>query len=65
MFLRLVIGIALYGILGAVLKMPFDKEFLESGTMASFAVRAARYFVIVFLLIGIYPMAFRLEEKNR
>ena len=65
MFLRLVVGIALYGVLGVVLKMPFDKSFLESRTMAAFAVRSVRYFVIVFLLIGIYPMAFRLEEKKR
>ena len=65
MFLRLVVGIALYGVLGVVLKMPFDKSFLESRTMAALAVRSTRYFVIVFLLIGIYPMAFRLEEKKR
>lgn len=64
-FLRVAAGLALYGLLGVLLKMPFDKGFLESRTMASFAVRSARYFIIVFLLIGVYPMAFRIGEKKR
>ncbi len=62
--IRFIVGIALYGLLDVVLKLPFDKAFLESGTTAAFAVRSARYFVVVFLLIGVYPMAFRIGEKK-
>ena len=31
--------------------------------MASYAVRAARYCVIVFVTIGVYPMLFRLGDR--
>lgn len=64
MLLRYVIGLGLYFGLGVLLKMPFDKAFLESGTLAALSVRAARYFIIVFLLIGVYPLSFKLWEKK-
>ena len=64
MLLRYAIGLSLYVGLGALFKMPFDKAFLESGTLAALSVRAARYFLIVFLLIGVYPLSFKLWEKK-
>ncbi len=64
MVLRYVIGLGLYFGLGVILKMPFDKAFLESGTLGALSVRAARYFIIVFLLIGVYPLSFKLWEKK-
>ncbi len=56
--LRLVLGIGLYLGLNALLKLPFPKEFLSSATTASFLVRTARYMVIVFLTVGVYPLLF-------
>ena len=64
MLLRYAIGLGLYVGLGALFKMPFDKAFLESGTLAALSVRAARYLLIVFLLIGVYPLSFKLWEKK-
>jgi len=56
--LRIVGGGALYFGLNTLLKMPFPKELLESATMLSFLIRTMRYAVIIFILIGIYPMIF-------
>ena len=56
--LRLIGGFGGYGILSVVLKLPFSEEFLTSGTSAAYMVRACRYFIIVFLLIGLYPKVF-------
>lgn len=64
MLLRYAIGLGLYFGLGALLKLPFDKAFLESGSLAALSIRAARYFIIVFLLIGVYPLSFKLWEKK-
>ena len=61
--LRVVLGIGVYFGLSTLLKLPFSKEFLNSATMASYAVRAARYCVIVFVTIGVYPMLFRLGDR--
>ena len=40
-----------------------EQEFLAGGTMGAFLVRAARYAVIIFVIIGIYPKVFPLFEK--
>ena len=61
--LRVVLGIGVYFGLSTVLKLPFSKEFLNSATMASYAVRAARYFVIVFVTLGVYPMLFKFGDR--
>ena len=57
--LRIIGGFALYFGLNTVLKLPFSKEFLSSATTAAFLVRAARYCIITFVIIGAYPMVFR------
>ena len=60
---RLVLGVGVYFGLSTLSKLPFSKEFLNSATMASYAVRAARYFVIIFVTIGVYPLIFRLGDR--
>lgn len=59
MVLRIVGGIALYLGLSALLKLPFSAEFLESDSAACFAVRVARYAIVSFIEVGIYPMLFK------
>ena len=62
--LRLLIGVGLYFVVNTLLKMPFSSEFLDSGTTLAYAVRAMRYFVITFVIIGAYPLLFRLGDKK-
>ena len=57
--LRLAIGGALFGALNVVMKMPFSDAFLSSATTGQFLFRAFRYFLISFLMLGVYPAAFR------
>lgn len=63
MILRLAGAMAIYVVLNTVLKLPFSKKFLENGTLVSHLVRSARYAIILFAVIGIYPMCFPLFEK--
>ena len=49
--------------LNKLLKMPFSADFLTGGTLEAFLVRTARYAIIVFVMIGVYPKAFPLFEK--
>ena len=63
-FLRVLCGILLYVVLNQLLKMPFSKSFLESGSQASLLVRFGRNMVISFVLFGIYPMVFKKQEKT-
>ncbi len=57
--IRLILGIAGYLILNEGLKMPFSSEFLGSATLLAFFVRTCRYAIILFLLVGVYPLAFK------
>ena len=61
--LRLAGGLAVFFMLNTVLKLPFSDSFLESGTTAAHIVRSARYLVISFVDMGVYPLAFRLGDK--
>ena len=61
--LRLAIGIGLYFVINTLLKLPFGSDFLDSGTTLAFAVRAIRYCIITFVILGVYPMMFRLGDK--
>lgn len=63
--LRVVGGGALYFGLNTLLKMPFPKELLASATMPSFLIRTARYAIIIFVLMGIYPMIFGRIKKEK
>lgn len=57
--LRLAGGLLIFVVGNKLMKMPFSPEFLNSPTMPSFLFRTFRYFVIQFLLIGVYPYIFR------
>ena len=61
--LRLGIGIGLYFVVNTLLKLPFGSDFLNSGTTLALAVRAIRYFIITFVILGVYPLLFRLGDK--
>ncbi len=56
--IRLTVGGVLFFGLNALLKLPFSPEFLSDGTRLSHLVRAGRYLILSFLLIGVYPMLF-------
>ena len=60
--LRIIGGGLVYLILNTGLKLPFSKEFLDQATMAAFLVRTVRYFIVTFVMIGVYPMAFKLVK---
>jgi len=49
-------------LLNYVLKLPFSEEFLKGGSYMALIVRFIRYTVLVFLLLGVYPMSFRIVE---
>ena len=63
MILRVLGAFAIYFVLNKLLKMPFSTEFLSGGTLGAFLVRTARYAIIMFVMIGVYPKAFPLFEK--
>jgi len=61
--IRVVVGAGLFFALNTALKLPFSSEFLESGTTAALLVRTFRYAIVIFLLIGVYPMLFKFFDK--
>jgi len=63
MILRVVGALAIYYGLNTLLKLPFDKEWLNSGTMGPNLVRAARYVVVLFVVSGLFPKCFSVFEK--
>lgn len=64
MIVRLLGGLVVYFVINSLLKLPFSKEFLSSGTSAALMVRCARYAVVSFVDFGVYPMLFRLENHT-
>ena len=63
MILRCVGAFAIYFALNTLLKMPFDKAWLDSGELLPNLVRTARYAVILFIVLGVYPRIFPAFEK--
>ena len=61
--LRILGGIGIYLGLNALLKLPFSGEFLSSPAFAARMVRTARYAVILFVDIGLYPALFALTAR--
>ncbi len=61
--LRTLGGAALYFGLNTVLKMPIPKEILDAGDLTAMLIRTARYAVVIFAVIGVYPMLFKLTGK--
>lgn len=61
--LRLILGLALFLGLCEGLKLPFSKEFLDDGSFAAHLVRAARYAISSFAIMGLYPMLFKHTDR--
>ncbi len=61
--LRLLAGIGLFLGLNEVLKLPFSKEFLERPEFLPFLIRAVRYAIVVFMIVGLFPMVFRIGDR--
>ncbi len=64
MLLRVLGAVIIYFVLNTLLKLPFDKQFLAGTSLAAFFIRTVRYAIIMFLLMGVYPMVFPRFEKN-
>lgn len=60
--LRTVIGGALYFGLSSLLK-PILGLFFPADSFGGLLMRSARYGLVLFVLIAIYPYAFRLKKK--
>ncbi len=63
MLLRVFGAVFIYFVVNTLLKLPFDKQFLAGTSLAAFLVRTARYAVIMFLIMGVYPKVFPLFER--
>ena len=63
MILRCVGAFAIYFALSTLLKLPFSNEFLNNGTLPANLIRTARYAVILFVELAVYPRVFPLFEK--
>lgn len=67
MILRVAVGAGLYLGLNALIKLPMGwimgEEWLETASAGNFAFRTIRYAVIIFLVIGVYPMLFKVFDK--
>lgn len=63
MILRVAGSLLIYLVVNTLLKLPFDKEFLAGTSLAAFFVRTARYAIIMFLILGVYPKVFPLFER--
>ena len=62
--LRVLIGGAIFVALNTVLKLPFPEWMLEAENALGYAIRTVRYAVIMFIEIGVYPMAFRILDNK-
>ena len=63
MLLRVLGAFVIYFGLNTLLKMPFSDGFLSGANLAAFLVRSARYSVIMFVIMGVYPKVFAAFEK--
>ncbi len=61
--LRTIGGALIYFGLNTVLKMPFSKEVLDAGNLLAYVIRTLRYAVVIFVVIGVYPVLFNLTGK--
>lgn len=63
MLLRVFGAVFIYLVVNKLLKLPFDKQFLAGTSLAAFLIRTARYAIIMFLIMGVYPKVFPLYER--
>jgi len=61
--LRIVGGVLVFFGVNTLLKLPFSSDFLSSGTMAAYLVRCARYAIVIFVDMALYPMLFRPMDR--
>ena len=61
--LRIAGGGAVYFGLNTLLKLPFPMELLDAGNLAAHLIRSGRYAAVIFAVIAVYPMLFRLTAK--
>ena len=65
MILRVIIGGAVFFALNTALKLPFPEALLKGETTAAYMIRSVRYCVVMFVEVGLYPMAFRILDKKK
>jgi membrane-associated phospholipid phosphatase/uncharacterized membrane protein (DUF485 family) len=63
MILRVLGALAIYFALNTLMKLPFNKEWLNTGELGANLVRCLRYAIILFVMLGIYPRCFPAFEK--
>ncbi len=61
--IRTLIGGVLFFGLNEVLKLPFPKELLDDGIFIGHVIRTLRYAAVIFLVVGVYPVLFRLTDR--
>lgn len=61
--LRLLGGFAIFTVMGILLKLPFSREFLRSGSFAAHLVYVVRYAAASFAAVGLYPMLFKHTDR--
>ena len=61
--LRVMGGLAVFLILDKLLKLPIPADLMNSATIAAFLIRTLRYTILIFVLIGVYPMIFKVTRK--
>ncbi len=61
--LRTVGGGLVYFGLNTLLKMPFPKELLDAGDLTAHLIRTARYAIVIFGAVGVYPLLFKATGK--
>lgn len=62
--LRPIGGLAVFLGLNTLLKLPFSADFLEAGELGACLVRTARYALVSFVTVGLYPILFRPIERR-
>ena len=62
--LRVLGGFVIFYGGNVLLKRPFSEAFLQAETMPSFLVRTLRYTILLFLLLGVYPLVFAYLNKK-
>lgn len=62
--LRILAAGGLFVGLNKLFKLPFPKDLLEEASMTQYIIRTVRYMLVIFLLVGVYPMSFRLFKKK-
>ena len=61
--LRTAGGAAIYFGLNELLKLPFHADMLNAGDLAAHLIRTIRYAVVIFTVIGVYPLLFKRTAK--